>query len=280
MKPDSQRKEIVMKWTAEAEAEIRKVPFFVRKKVRHRVENEARAGGKSVVGLAEVNSTRTRFLKGMASEVKGYQLDVCFGPGGCPHRAGDTRRLMERLESLLRKADLLSFLKKQVNGPLKFHHEFRVTLAECPNACSQPQIKDFGIIAAVPPKLTDVDCTRCGACRKACPDDAIALPEDAAQPVIHPERCLSCGRCVWACPSGTLAERCRGYKILLGGKLGRHPRLASEIPGLFSEDEVVIVLEACIDFYKKNSRNGRRFADLLTPQVFKSFSDTFGKASS
>jgi len=26
-----------------------------------------------------------------------------------------------------------------LNGPLKFHHEFRVTLADCSNAFSQPQ---------------------------------------------------------------------------------------------------------------------------------------------
>jgi anaerobic sulfite reductase subunit C len=266
-----------MKWTAEAEAEIKKVPFFVRKKVRQRVENEAAAAGKTMIGLAEVNTTRKNYLEGMASEVKGYQLDLCFGPGGCPNRAGDAGRLMERIESLLRGADLLTFLKQQVKGPLKFHHEFRVTLAECPNACSQPQIKDVGIIAASPPVLTDIECTRCDACRDACPDHAVDMAADMERPVIHAERCLSCGRCVWACPSGTLAEQCRGFKILLGGKLGRKPRLASEIPGIFSEDEVVDVMAACLDFYKQNSRNGRRFAELLTPYALAGFIETFGK---
>ena len=62
-----------MKWTDEAEAEIKKVPFFVRKKVRQRVEKEAAASGKSTVGLAEVNSTRKNYLEGMSAEVKGYQ---------------------------------------------------------------------------------------------------------------------------------------------------------------------------------------------------------------
>ena len=266
-----------MKWTAEAEAAIKKVPFFVRKKVRQRVENEAAASGKTVIDLADVNTTRQNYFKGMSSEVKGYQLDVCFGPGGCPNRAGDTGRLMERIESLLRDADLLTFLKQQVDGPLKFHHEFRVTLAECPNACSQPQIKDVGIIAAALPVVTDIDCTGCKACRGACPDDAVDISADMTRPVIDAERCLSCGRCVWACPTGTLAEACRGFKILLGGKLGRRPRLASEIPGIFSEDEVVGVMAACLDFYKRNSRNGRRFAELLTPSALDGFIEKFGK---
>ena len=135
-----------MKWTAEAEAEIRKVPFFVRKKVRQQVENEAAAAGKALIGLAEVNATRQNYLTGMSREIKGYQLDVCFGPGGCPNRAGDAGQLMQRIEAVLRDADLLSFLKQQVKGDLKFHHEFRVTLAECPNACSQPQLADYAIV--------------------------------------------------------------------------------------------------------------------------------------
>jgi dissimilatory sulfite reductase (desulfoviridin) alpha/beta subunit len=268
----------MMKWTAEAEAEIRKVPFFVRKKVRQQVENEAAAAGKALIGLAEVNATRQNYLTGMSREIKGYQLDVCFGPGGCPNRAGDAGQLMQRIEAVLRDADLLSFLKQQVKGDLKFHHEFRVSLAECPNACSQPQIKDVGIIAAAPPVVTDIACTGCDACRDACPDDAVEIMPDATAPLIHAERCLSCGRCVQVCPSGTLAEKCRGFRILLGGKLGRHPRLATEIPGIFSEDDVINVISACLDFYKQNSRSGRRFAELLTPSVLERFIHLYGRA--
>lgn len=266
-----------MNWTDEAEAEIKKVPFFVRRKVRQRVEREAAAAGKSTVGLAEVNTTRKNYLEGMSAEVKGYQLDTCFGSGGCPNRVGDAEPLMARIETLLREADLLTFLRREVDGPLKFHHEFRVTLAECPNACSQPQIKDVGIIAAAHPFLTDIECIRCGDCREACPDDAVTMTPDMERPVIDAARCLSCGRCVRACPTGTLAEEPRGFKILLGGKLGRHPRLATELPGIFSEDEVMTILRACLDFYKQQSRRGRRFAELLTPGVLADFIQRFGK---
>ncbi len=266
-----------MKWSKDAETALKKVPFFVRKKVRQRVENEAAAAGKTIVGLADVNTTRKQYLEGMASEIKGYQLDVCFGPGGCPNRTGDAGRLVERIETLLKEADLLTFLKRHVSGALKFHHEFRVTLAECPNACSQPQIKDIGIIAAAPPALTDVDCSRCEACRDACPDDAVTMAADMTRPVIASERCLACGRCVRACPTGTLTAQCRGYKILLGGKLGRRPRLGLEMPGIFSEDEVVGVVAACLDFYKQHSENGRRFADLITPAAFDHFVEKYGK---
>lgn len=106
------------------------------------------------------------------------------------------------------------------------------------------------------------------------------MSADMARPVVDAVRCFSCGRCVWACPTGTLTEKRRGFKVLLGGKLGRHPRLASEIPGIFSEDEVVEILAACLDFYKLNSQNGRRFADLLTPSALKGFIERFGRPES
>jgi hypothetical protein len=38
-----------MKWTQDAEDAIKKVPFFVRKRVRARVEKEAMTEGKKVV---------------------------------------------------------------------------------------------------------------------------------------------------------------------------------------------------------------------------------------
>lgn len=132
-----------MKWTDEAEKAVSRVPFFVRKKVRARVEKEAGHSGKNIVTLEEVKETQNRFLHRMESEVKGFQVDTCFGAGGCPNRAGNSEKLHKEIESLLESEDILSFLKTRVKGGLKFHHEFRITLADCPNACSQPQIKDI-----------------------------------------------------------------------------------------------------------------------------------------
>jgi anaerobic sulfite reductase subunit C len=249
-----------MQWTAEAEAALKKVPFFVRKKVRFRVEKQAAGDGKTVVDIEAVKTTQKRYLSGMAAEVKGYQLDTCFGPGGCPNRSTISDDLLKRLERVLQAADLLSFLKEQVGDNLKLHHEFRVTVADCPNACSQPQIKDVGIIGAVMPAITDQACSECEACIDVCPDDAIALDETVT---VDRQRCMVCGKCILACPTGTLAEKARGYRVLLGGKLGRHPRLARELPGIFSEEGVLRIVEACVALYKKKSRGGKRFAELL-----------------
>lgn len=263
-----------MKWTAEAEETIKKVPFFVRKKVKARVEKEALADNKHEVTITEVNLTQKRFLTNMSSEVKGYQLDNCFGANGCPHRAVQAESLTKRLEDSLKNADLLGFLQETVQGSLKFHHELRITLSECPNACSQPQIKDIGILGASLPELTGEGCTLCGECVSVCREEAVTLSDVKEGPEIDFSACLKCGKCADVCPSGTLQRGKEGFRVLMGGKLGRHPRLAVELDGLFTEDEVVEIVEKCIAFYKKNSTNGKRFAELVyrkDPDKMKAF---------
>ena len=63
---------------------------------------------------------------------------------------------------------------------------------------------------------------------------------------------------------GTLAAGRTGYRVQLGGKLGRHPRLAAELPGIYDADSVLAIIRDCLALYKSRSRNGRRLADLLT----------------
>jgi len=260
-----------MKWTSEAEAAVKKVPFFVRKKVRSRIENEAAKAGKKAVSLADVKATQARFLSNMSSEIKGYQLDTCFGASGCPNRANSGDKLLERIERLLKEEDLLGFLKQRVKDELKFHHEFRITMADCPNACSQPQIKDIGIIGASRPLLTDETCTLCEACVDECRENAITLQKEKSRPDINYNLCLVCGKCIEACPTGTIVADKKGFRVQLGGKLGRHPQLAKELPDIYSEDEVICIIKSCITFYKENSKHGKRFAEIFKTSDFKNF---------
>lgn len=269
-----------MHWTPEAEEAIKKVPFFVRKRVRARVEQETCEAGKSMVGLAEVKATQKRYLKGMASQIKGYQLDMCFGPAGCPNRIDtDSEALGKQIEALLLKADLLGDLKSKGIKELKFHHEFRVTLADCPNACSQPQIKDIGIIAALFPIAGKVQCTGCRACVTRCREKALSLDPHDSEPELHPQRCVACGQCITACPTGFLAGGVKGYRIQVGGKLGRHPRLARELPGIYDARTVLDIVAACLDMYKSKSIRSERFGELLKPADFKILADRFGPKS-
>jgi len=266
-----------MEWTSAAEAAIKKVPFFVRKRVKSRVEAEARAEGKATITPAEVEATRQRYVSGMAAEVRGYRIETCFGPSGCPNRAVADDGLEKRLDELFRKADLLALLKQRVRGDLKFHHEFGIGLADCPNACSRPQIRDLAVIGAVRPAASDAACTGCADCVAACAESAIRMDPQSGLPQIDSGPCLLCGECIRACPAGHLCAGERGYRILIGGKLGRHPRLGIEIPGIFGADDVLAVAGACIEFYRGRSPNGERFASILTQADIADFIRRFGK---
>jgi anaerobic sulfite reductase subunit C len=252
-----------MKWTGEAEQAISSVPFFVRRRVRKRVEEEAQQNGSRIVTIEHVRHSQKKFLKNMDNEVKGYQVETCFGPGGCPNRAVAEDDLAEELEDLLKGRDLRNFLKTTVKGPLKMHHEFRVSLCDCPNACSRPQIADIGIIGAVSPRVTDAGCSRCGACQDVCRERAIELPEDSEIPRIDRSKCVSCGECVRACPTGALAEGKKGRRVLLGGKLGRHPQLGRELKGIHSRKAAMKIVDKCLQHYVRNCAEGERFGQIL-----------------
>ena len=150
-----------------------------------------------------------------------------------------------------------------------------MTLADCPNACSQPQIKDVGVIGAAVPGTTAAACSQCGACAASCSEQAIARAAESRPPRIDPRLCLNCGQCIQACPTGTIAEARRGFRVQLGGRLGRHPRLARELPGIFSEDQVIEILQGCLGFYKERSLHGERFSQLFQDGDFEEFSRRF-----
>ncbi len=252
-----------MIWEADADTAVRQVPFFVRKKVRKKLESFVKDKGRDRVTLDDVRTLKRKFLSkgGMESQIKGYDVSACFVGEGCPNALGGATRLASDIEAVMVDADLFSFLKSRVKGDLKFHHEFRVSISGCPNACSRPQITDFGVIAAAVPGITDTPCSGCESCVAACPDDAVRLMDGA--PRIDTASCMACGKCVKACPEGTLETVTDGYRVLLGGRLGRHPRLGMEVHGVFSHDEVLDMLRRCLEFYKANSKEGERLSRIL-----------------
>ncbi len=250
-----------MKWRKEAEEAVSRVPFFVRKRVKRRVEEEATRCGAKEVDIEHVKTCQKRFLSRMEDEVKGYQVETCFGPSGCPNRAVIDEELPAKLETLLAGQDLRSFLKERVKGPLKLHHEFRLSVSDCPNACSRPQIVDVGLIGACLPEITEETCSECGACIATCKENAIVLQD--GRPVIDVSKCLFCAQCARVCPTGTLKEGGRGYRILVGGKLGRHPRLARELPGIHSPEETLKIIERCTGVFQTQCVSGERFGEIL-----------------
>jgi hypothetical protein len=85
--PNRLPEEYQMKWMPEAEEAIKKVPFFVRKRVKARVEKEAMEAGKQAVSLADVKATQ-------AQRVPDRNL---FRPQRMPE-SGDHQRSVDRAD--------------------------------------------------------------------------------------------------------------------------------------------------------------------------------------
>ncbi len=249
-----------MRWTQEADQAVQKVPFFVRKRVRKRVEEHAAREGASQVTIEHVQACQRRFLERMEEEVRGYQVETCFGPTGCPNRVVIAQDMAGNLERILAKKALREFLAARVEGPLKLHHEFRISVSDCPNSCSRPQIADVGLIGCRKPVVSEKPCEACGCCVQVCREEAIRL--DSRGPLLDPERCLGCGQCIQVCPTGTLEEGLTGYRVLVGGKLGRHPRLATELPGIYPVEDIAKVVERIVNLYMKECKRGERLGEI------------------
>ena len=61
----------------------------------------------------------------------------------------------------------------------------------------------------------------------------------------------------------SLVAAVKGYRILLGGKLGRHPQLGWEWPGIHSEEDLLAVLNRVLDHYRKYNEKGERLGEVL-----------------
>lgn len=197
-----------------------------------------------------------------ASQTGGLKITACNGTkGGCRFALPHTEGLAGRLADAVYRAGWPDFLKSRLGGRIHAHQALSVGVSACANGCAKPQIKDFGVIAASKPLVIESACIACGLCREACPDSAISLHEGPAR--VDPEVCLSCGRCAAACPEKAIIPESEGLRVLLGGRLGRRPRLAVELPGLYNSDQALELFERMLLTIMDRYQPGKRYSELF-----------------
>ena len=193
----------------------------------------------------------------MKDQLPAHTLKVCRGAAQCPH-AVLGQDLTCELEAVIAASGWPEFLTS-MNRPIRHHHQFKTAVASCPNGCSQPHIADFGLIAFARVEAELERCSGCGHCVVVCAEKALRL-EDTIR--LDSSRCLGCAACARVCPEKALRVVETGYRVLLGGKLGRHPRLAHEL-GFFNLPQSLEVLRNVLSVFMKHHRPGLRLGDLI-----------------
>jgi dissimilatory sulfite reductase (desulfoviridin) alpha/beta subunit len=197
---------------------------------------------------------------------KAYRVKLCWGIESreCPNVLDPDTDLKQDLESVVETSGWPEVLIQALSREIKPLDQFSISVSGCPNGCSRPQITDFGLLQAQHPGVDAEKCTGCGACAQVCREYAIDLDSGIAR--IDSGRCLSCGLCVRNCPEQVLFPARQGYRIQVGGKLGRHPRLADELSEIYSREEMLAVLERCLALHKKHYHPGVRFGQVVAEQ--------------
>lgn len=289
-------------WEKEAEDLINKAPFFIRKFAKKKIEDRAEKENLRLITPDFINQVKRTFGEGEKETLKEqkekfetqtkikeedynftpqqfeiieklsnqnigyfektYEINLCAGARGCPLNLIDVQKIGDALKEKIENSPWPeNLLERRKDKPILKHHKFKIAVSGCPNACSEPQIKDFGVIGNLKPLKTSEICIQCGNCLKACRESSITLKEDG--PEFDYEKCLNCGLCAEACPSGTIIANEPVYKILAGGKLGRHPRLAEEIISLKNQEEINKILEEVINFFIENLHISSRLAEIM-----------------
>ncbi len=190
------------------------------------------------------------------------RIQGCAGSKRCRNAVIENDSILEKISLESKKIEASSNHSNIKESKILSHRLFSVSASFCPNACSRPQIADFGIIAASIVHVTDAGCTGCNACIESCREDAIRFPAPGNPEIIR-ERCLHCGSCSAVCPTGTISTLKTGYRVFIGGMMGRHPMLAAELPDIYDRDTVIELFKICFEIYNDLFYSELRFRNMI-----------------
>ncbi len=282
-----------MEWDKSASLLLEKVPPFIQKTVREKVETLARKHGKTLVTEAEVIAARESFMgkpgpqHTAVKQPSGneklsvlrkytkyfdkdgnpilYQVKPCKGAEvNCPFLITDSKILANKLQDRLEKSHFTQRLMDKVEGQILPHHTMKLAVSGCPNSCSMPQIKDFGV-HAIEPVYVDAgsECIGCMKCVETCREDAITVKDN--QVFLDKEKCVHCGLCARVCPVGSIKPAEKKYRVMIGGKVGRHPKFALDLLPQADESATLKALDVCVDIIL-SSKMEHRFRTLIEQQ--------------
>ncbi len=173
---------------------------------------------------------------------------ACPGNATCRFGCIDTRAIAEEVDRRYFRMDVPYKLKMGVTG--------------CPNNCGKAREADIGVMGIRTPRWSAEACTQCGACVQLCPVQAISCEND--QYLRNTDRCINCSACSVLCPAKAWGPESFGYTLLIGGTLGKKPRLAVPLKeNIQKTGELFELIDRTIEFFKANGRKKERLGHLI-----------------
>lgn len=209
----------------------------------------------------EIHNVPTEMLKDAQAELEslgitmgadGNRVSVviaCPGSTSCRYGSIDTKALAKEIDERFFRMDVPYKVKIGVTG--------------CPNNCGKARESDIGVMGVRTPKWVADDCIHCNLCVSLCAPKAITKVGD--QYVRNEELCINCSACSVRCPKACWHVESTGYQVVIGGTLGKIPRLSVPLCDRVStQAEVIELIEKTLKFYKENGQPRERLGHLMT----------------
>ncbi len=245
---------------------LRVVGGFLSAEQLEKLAEVARKYGRGHVHLTtrqgvEVPYVAFRDMEGIRADLKEAALE--FGACGPRVRTITACQGASCSHGLIDSQALAARIDERVFGRSGLPHKFKIGITGCPNACIKPRENDLGIMGIVLKSFHEDLCDRCGLCVHACPiPGALEIVDDRL--VYREDICVRCGSCIAACPTDAWERTGTGYALFVGGKMGKRPRLGDRLPfEAKTEEEVLDIIDATIEWYASNGTKGERFGETL-----------------
>jgi anaerobic sulfite reductase subunit C len=186
---------------------------------------------------------------------------ACPGTERCKFANIDTRSLAEKIDTRL-------FGK---NMPVKI----RIAISGCPNSCTSPMLNEIGIMGRIRPVRILGQCTGCGTCVEYCKEKAIVIKNGIS--VLDPNKCVQCGVCIRSCPFDLLKAEHSHYRIVVGGRRGRHPHIGRDLVTIEDEETVIFVVDKIVNWVYRRAWSGRLLSDQMDNIEFEKFKSEMEK---
>lgn len=219
------------------------------------------------VHINDFNEVKKKLKKiGQDTASCGPRVRVPTACGGCEYNA---RGIIDA-QAMAVAAD------KKFFGIPTVHGKFKISFAGCHSDCTRAKNADIGFVGEVEPKWDEKKCIGCGLCAKACLERAIVSEKETGQPVYTLSKCIFCGDCIKTCPTSAWHHGRVGCGLYVGGRWGRHPRMADFISHLFPLKNIMPVIRRTIEWYIKNGQKRERIGNTIDRVGIKNYKESIG----